>query len=153
LSDGAGASPRGPALDASRTGRYLQGFVFRSQKEANRLPLFLKHFGSHLAQMSTLKKSVLAFACTVFLVELAFRRFGRGSTAYVAWTRFFEGIGKVWTGVILSLVYVLSVGPIGLVMRLLGKDLLDRNLAAEASFWRAHEPNPLGPAASVRHQF
>jgi hypothetical protein len=103
--------------------------------------------------MSPFKKSLLAFAFTVFLVELAFRRFGRGTQAYRTWTRFFEGIGKIWTGVILSVVYVLSVGPIGLVMRLLGRDPLDRTLAAEPSFWRAHEPNPMGPAASVRHQF
>ncbi len=117
------------------------------------MPEFLSRFLSHLAQMSTLKKSVLAFACAVFLIELAFRRFARGSKAYVAWTRFFEGIGKVWTAVILSLVYLLSVGPVGLVMRLLRRDLLDRKLSAEPTFWRTHEPNPLGPAASARHQF
>jgi hypothetical protein len=23
----------------------------------------------------------------------------------------------------------------------------------EATFWRAHDPNPLGPQAAVRHQF
>jgi hypothetical protein len=117
------------------------------------VPDFVSRFLLHLAQMSTLKKSVLAFAGTVFLVELAFRRFGRGSKAYVVWTRLFEGIGKVWTAVILSVVYVLSVGPVGLVMRLLGRDLLDRTMAAEPSFWRTHEPNPMGPAAAVRHQF
>jgi Saxitoxin biosynthesis operon protein SxtJ len=117
------------------------------------VPEFLSRFLLHLARMSALKKSVLAFAFTVFLVELAFRRFGRGTRAYATWTRFFEGIGKVWTAVILSVVYVLSVGPIGLVMRLLGRDLLDRGMASEPSFWRAHEPNPMGPAVSVRHQF
>ena len=117
------------------------------------MPDFLSRFLLRLAQMSTLKKSVLAFAFTVFLVELAFRRFGRGTKAYVAWTRFFEGIGKVWTGVILSVVYLLSVGPVGLVMRLLGKDPLDRTMAAEPTFWRTHEPNPLGPQAAARHQF
>jgi len=38
-------------------------------------------------------------------------------------------------------------------MRLFGKDPLDRKLKAEPTFWREHEPNPLGPAAAVRHQF
>ena len=117
------------------------------------MPELWSRFLLHLALWSPLKKGVVAFACTVFLVELAFRRFGRGSKAYVAWTRFFEGIGKVWTAVILSVVYVLSVGPVGLVMRLLGRDLLDRKIEAEPTFWRAHEPNPLGPAAAARHQF
>ena len=117
------------------------------------MPEFLSRFLLHLAQWSPLKKSVIAFACTVFLVELAFRRFGRGSKAYVAWTRFFEGIGKVWTAVILAIVYFLSVGPVGLVMRLVGHDPLDRRLLPESSFWRAHEPNPLGPERASRHQF
>ena len=38
-------------------------------------------------------------------------------------------------------------------MRLFGKDPLDRTLAAEPTYWRPHDPNPLGPAAAVRHQF
>jgi hypothetical protein len=39
------------------------------------------------------------------------------------------------------------------VSRLFGKDLHDRGLAPEPSFWRAHEPNPLGPERAARHQF
>jgi hypothetical protein len=62
-------------------------------------------------------------------------------------------VGAVWTAVILSVIYLLSVGPVSLGMRLFGKDLLDRSLAREATFWRSHEANPLGPAAAVRHQF
>jgi len=100
-----------------------------------------------------LRFKVLAFATTVVLIELAFRRFAPRSQAYARWTRFFHGIGSVWTAVILSFVYVLSVGPVGLGMRLFGKDPLDRALTDEPSFWRAHEPNPLGPERSARHQF
>jgi hypothetical protein len=72
---------------------------------------FLSSFLTWLAQMSFLKKSILGFACSVVLVELAFRRFAPKSSAYRCWTRFFEAIGKVWTAVILSIVYVFSVGP------------------------------------------
>ncbi len=54
---------------------------------------------------------------------------------------------------LLAVIYLLSVGPIGLVMRALGKDPLDRRLAPEPSFWRAHEPNPLGRERAARHQF
>jgi hypothetical protein len=100
-----------------------------------------------------LRWKILAFATLVVLVELAFRRFGPRSRAYAAWTRFFQGLGVVWTAVLLSIIYVLSVGPVGLVMRLLGKDPLDRALAPEPSFWRAHEPNPLGAERAARHQF
>jgi len=96
---------------------------------------------------------VVAFAAAVVLIEVAFRRFAKKSRAYARWTAFFEGLGKVWTAAILAIVYVFSVGPVGLLMRLVGHDPLDRRLAPEPSFWRAHEPNPLGPARAARHQF
>jgi hypothetical protein len=96
---------------------------------------------------------VLAFASLVVAVELALRYLAPGSKAYKRWTAFFQGIGSAWTAVILSVVYALSVGPIGVLMRLFGKDPLDRGLAPEPSFWRAHEPNPLGPERAARHQF
>jgi hypothetical protein len=101
----------------------------------------------------SLRFKVLAFASLVVLVELALRRFAPKSKAYARWTAFFQGIGSVWTAVILSIVYLLSVGPIGILNRLFGKDPLDRGLTAEPSFWRAHEPNPLGPERAARHQF
>ena len=100
-----------------------------------------------------LKWKILGFATTVVAIEIAFRRFAPNSRAYARWTRFFQGLGVVWTAVILAIVYIVSVGPIGLGMRLLGRDLLDRRLKPEPSFWRAHEPNPLGPEQAARHQF
>lgn len=96
---------------------------------------------------------VVLFATIVVLVELGFRRLAPKSRAYARWTAFFQGIGKVWTALLLAIIYVLSVGPVGLVMRLFGHDPLDRRLAPEPSFWRAHEPNPLGPERAARHQF
>jgi hypothetical protein len=117
------------------------------------VPDFLTRIWEWFLALSTFKKSLLTLAFSVFLVEVIFRRVAPGSRAYAAWTRFFQGIGKVWTAVILSFVYFLSVGMVGIVMKILGKDPLDRSLAAEPSFWRAHEPNPLGADAAVRHQF
>jgi hypothetical protein len=96
---------------------------------------------------------LVGLATAMVLVELGFRRFAPKSRAYARWTAFFQGLGKVWTAVLLAIVYVFSVGPVGLVMRLLGHDPLDRRLAPEPSFWRAHEPNPLGPERAARHQF
>ncbi len=96
---------------------------------------------------------LLSFACAILLTEIALRRLLPKSRIYAQWTALFVAVGSVWTGVILSLVYLLSVGPISLGMRLLGKDPLDRSLLGEPTFWRRHEPNPLGPQAAVRHQF
>lgn len=101
----------------------------------------------------SLRWKILAFATLVVGVELAFRRFAPKSAAYRRWTAFFQGIGKVWTAVILAIVYFVSVGPVGLVMRLVGHDPLDRRIVQEPSFWRAHEPNPLGLERAARHQF
>jgi len=117
------------------------------------VPDFVAPVVSWFAHLSPFKKGLLGFATSVMLIELAFRRFAPASAAYAGWTKFFQGIGKVWTAVILSVVYVGSVGVIGGIMRLFGKDPLDRKLDAEPTFWRNHEPNPLGPAAAVRHQF
>ncbi len=100
-----------------------------------------------------LRWKILALAAVVVLIELGLRRFARKSPAYKRWTAVFEGIGAVWTAVLLSFVYVLSVGPTGLVMRLLGNDPLDRGLTPEPSFWRAHEPSPLGLEPAARHLF
>jgi hypothetical protein len=112
-------------------------------------------FAVGLAWLSELplRYKILGVALLVVAVELAFRRFAPGSLAYRRWTTFFQGIGRVWTAVILGLIYFLSVGPLSIGMRLLGRDLLDRRLAPEPSFWRPHEPNPLGPESAALHQF
>ena len=98
-------------------------------------------------------KVLLGLATTVLVVELLFRRLAPRSAAYRRWTAGIEKVGMVWTAVILSIVYFTTVGLIGIAMRLLGKDPLDRSLRAEPTFWRPHDPNPLGPAAAARHQF
>jgi hypothetical protein len=106
-----------------------------------------------LAGLPLHTKVLLGLATTVFLAELLLRWLFRGSVVYKRWTAGMEALGAFWTAIILSLVYLLSVGPVSVVMRLFGKDPLDRKLAPEPTFWRAHEPNPLGAHAAARHQF
>ena len=109
--------------------------------------------GHWFAALPTYKQVLLAVATTMFVVELILRRFARGTPLYRKWTAFFDGIGAFWSAIILSLVYFVSVAGIWVFVKLLGKDLLDRRLDKELSFWRVHEPNPLGPMAASRHQF
>jgi hypothetical protein len=45
------------------------------------------------------------------------------------------------------------VAGVSAFMRLMGRDPLDRTLAPEPTWWRRHDPNPLGPQAAARHQF
>jgi hypothetical protein len=99
------------------------------------------------------RHKLLTLATLILVGELVLRYLAPKSRVYARWTATFKAVGSVWTAVLLALVYVLSVGPIGLAMRLLGHDPLDRRLAAEPSFWRAHEPSPLGVERAARHQF
>jgi hypothetical protein len=105
------------------------------------------------AALPPYKQGLLLLAFTVLFVELAFRRFAPRSRAYAKWTAFFQKVGHVWSIVILSIIYFLSVALVSVGMRLFGKDPLDRSLDPEPSFWKSHEPNPLGPMAAARHQF
>jgi hypothetical protein len=101
----------------------------------------------------TWRGRIFLFACTVMLIDLAFRRFAPKSVAFRRWTKGIETVGKFWTMVILSVVYFVSVSFVSIGMKLFGKDPLDRKLGPEPSFWRQHEPSPLGPHAAARHQF
>jgi len=114
---------------------------------------FVSRVGARLAHLPTHTKVLLGLATCVFLVELGFRRFGRGSKAYARWTKGIEAVGAVWTAVLLSIVYLVSVGPVSLFMRLSRRDLLDRSKGDDPTFWKAHEANPLGALAAARHQF
>ncbi|HEY3121745.1 MAG TPA: hypothetical protein VGL15_14055 [Vicinamibacteria bacterium] len=114
---------------------------------------FWTKLAAKLAAMPLHNKVLFALACTVLVIELLFRRFAPRSRAYARWTTAFQAIGKVWTAVLLAVVYFVSVAFVSVMMKLLGKDPLDRKLDPEPSFWRPHEANPLGPEAAARHQF
>lgn len=59
---------------------------------------------------------------------------------YRVWMALAVVLGFVMTRVILTLVYFLVLTPIGLVLRLFGKDLLDRKLDPRAdSYWKRKE--------------
>ena len=115
--------------------------------------LFLAPIFQKIAAWPTHRKILFSVALVVFLTELAFRRFAPRSRAYAQWTRGFQAVGKFWTGIILSVVYFVSVAAVSAVMKLLGRDPLDRKLDREPTWWRPHDPNPLGPQAAARHQF
>jgi len=106
-----------------------------------------------LGALPTHTKVLLCVATLVFLIELLLRRYAPKSGFYRKWTAVFLTIGHFWTSILLALVYFVSVLPISLGMKLFGKDPLDRKLDGEPTFWRPHEPNPLGPDAAARHQF
>ena len=66
------------------------------------------------------------------------------------WFRFGLLLGKIVTPIVMLLVFVLTVMPTGMVMRLLGKDPLRRKIdKSAASYWVSRDAPP-GP---MRNQF
>jgi hypothetical protein len=70
-----------------------------------------------------------------------------------AWTRLGLILFKVVNPVVLGLIYLTTVVPIGLFMRLLGRDLLSLKLDRQAaSYWVVREPPGPAPETMI-HQF
>ena len=102
---------------------------------------FLSHLLAKWSAWPLWRKSVLALAFLAFLIDLTLRIAAPKSEARKAWMRGVERVGAFWTGIILSFVYFLTVAALGIGMKLLGKDLLDKSLKPEPTYWRRHEQN------------
>jgi hypothetical protein len=60
---------------------------------------------------------------------------------YKVWMALAFLLGWIMTRVILTLAFFLIFVPMGFVLRMLGKDLLDQKIDRNAStYWRKHEP-------------
>ena len=117
------------------------------------VPDVLGRVATAFAGLATWKQVLLGVATTAFVIELTLRKVAPRSKVYAGWKHGMEKVAQFWTAIILSIVYFGSVAGVSLFMKLFGKDPLDRRLGPEPSFWRSHEPNPLGPLAAARHQF
>jgi len=53
-----------------------------------------------------------------------------------AWMALARAIGKANALVLLSLVYGLVIGPAALFLKIVGKDLLERRIGNEGTFWK-----------------
>ena len=71
----------------------------------------------------------------------------------VGWTKLGLLLGRIVTPVVMFLVYAISIVPIGLLLRLSGKDLLSLKIGSEKdSYWI--ERTPPGPTPeSLKDQF
>lgn len=61
---------------------------------------------------------------------------------YKVWMTFAIVMGAVMARVLLTVLYYLVVTPIGLIMRLLGKDILDLKLGDRDSYWHERPEEP-----------
>ena len=71
---------------------------------------------------------------------------------YEYWLAFGHAIGVITTPILLFLVYTLAIGPTRLAALVAGKDLLDRRMKRESSFWKTKEPCS-HTVDEARHQF
>ena len=65
------------------------------------------------------------------------------------WFKFGILLGKIISPIIMGIIFFLVVTPIGLIMRLLGKDVLNLKFNANKSYWI--EKN--GPKSKMKNQF
>ena len=66
------------------------------------------------------------------------------------WFKFGIFLGSIIAPIVLSLVYFLTVLPTGLIMRVLGKDLLKKKFDRDASSYWIKREQPIG---SMKNQF
>jgi len=65
---------------------------------------------------------------------------------YVAWMKFAFVLGWVNTRVLLGIFFYAIITPMGIVLRLIGKDLLDQRIdRSKDTYWKVREKKPFDP--------
>jgi hypothetical protein len=75
-----------------------------------------------------------------------------GQRVYKWWMAFARALAIANTVLLLTVVYVILIGPVSLVARIVGKDLLMHRIRPSRSFWRPKEP-VAHTLDQARHQF
>jgi len=65
------------------------------------------------------------------------------------WLKFGKILGKIFAPIVMGIVYFIIITPIGLFLRLLGKDLLKTKFSKNNSYWIKSEEN----IGSMKRQF
>ena len=67
----------------------------------------------------------------------------------IIWVKFGEALGRIIAPITMGIVYFIIITPIGLFMRLIGKDLLRKKFSKNNSYWIKREKN----IGSMKRQF
>ncbi len=81
-----------------------------------------------------------------FLVSLIFLFLGILNSKILsplnlAWVKFGEILGRFIAPIVMAIVFFLIITPIGLFMRIIGKDLLNTKFSKDRSYWMKREKN------------
>ena len=93
---------------------------------------------------------VWAFIVSVVFLLLAFFAPGLLSWPNKIWTNFGNFLGSIIAPIFMGLVYLLTVLPIGLIMRLIGKDIIRQKIDKNAKSYWIKRKEPIGP---MKNQF
>ena len=66
-----------------------------------------------------------------------------------AWVKFGELLGRIIAPIVMAIIYFMIVTPIGLFMRLIGKDFLNTKFSNDNSYWIKRQKN----IGSMKRQF
>ena len=62
-----------------------------------------------------------------------------GSRIYKGWMAFAKVLAFVNTRILLTLFFVVVIGPIAVFLKLIGKDFLERKIGTQGSYWKLRE--------------
>ncbi|MDD4910327.1 MAG: SxtJ family membrane protein [Candidatus Omnitrophica bacterium] len=94
------------------------------------LVIFLKHREINKALLAA---SLLFLSAGIFIP-------GCLRVIYIPWMRLAEVLGYVVSRLILSLIFLLVLTPIGMILKIAGKDLLDKKLGNSSTYWKKVDP-------------
>ena len=119
--------------------------------------IFLKH--SHVAGWTewNWEEGIAALWWKIFIVAgpviylLSVIAYPIMKPFHYGWMKFALALGWFWTHVFLSIFFYLIITPTGLLMRLLGKDLLDEKIDKSAkSYWKKRDLSKFDPKHAAR---
>ena len=67
----------------------------------------------------------------------------------LVWVKFGELLGRIIAPIVMAMIYFVIITPIGLFMRLIGKDLLNTKFSKDNSYWIKRQKN----IGSMKRQF
>ena len=92
---------------------------------------------------------IWSLAIGVFFLILGLLNSKLLSPLNIAWVKLGEILGRIVAPIVMGFIYFIVITPIGLFMRLIGKDLLRTKFLKNNSYWIKREKN-IGP---MKRQF
>ncbi len=77
--------------------------------------------------------------CIIALIFVTAVRYSLLPPLYRLWMKGIHFIGSIITGIVLSVLFYLGFGIAGIVLRIMGKDLLDQKIDPDASSYWIHK--------------